>query len=69
MRRLIQYVLGLLTDVTSQQIKARYVSEVTQWGTFFSIYMNITVIRLIYSVISPLILVLNVLIYTLFLIV
>ncbi|MDI1492438.1 MAG: hypothetical protein OHK93_003652 [Ramalina farinacea] len=40
-----------------------------QWGTFYPVYTNLAVIGLIYSVISPLILVFNVIIFALFLIV
>ena len=66
---LISYLVSAWRSQTPrEQWLARQPQQV-QWGTFYPVYTNLAVIGLIYSVISPLILVFNVIIFALFLIV
>ncbi|KAI9838409.1 MAG: hypothetical protein M1838_004615 [Thelocarpon superellum] len=61
------FVLAPLLDSTARQKWKRQTSlpQVT-WGTFFPVYTNLAAIGLIYSVISPLILIFNILTFGLF---
>ena len=61
------FVLAPLLDVTARSKFKRQtqLSEI-KWGTFFPVYTNLACIGLIYSVISPLILVFNVITFSLF---
>ncbi|KAL8675299.1 MAG: hypothetical protein Q9168_000328 [Polycauliona sp. 1 TL-2023] len=61
------FILAPLMDSTGRQ-KWRRQTDLTnvQWGTFFPIYTNLAAIGLIYSVISPLIMVFNIATFSLF---
>ena len=61
------FILAPVFDNTARSKFARQtqLSEV-QWGTFFPVYTNLACIGLIYSVISPLILVFNIITFALF---
>ena len=67
--RLLKFVIAPLLDNTARQKWNRQREPEMKWGTFFPVYTNLAVIGLIYSVISPLILLLNVITFSLFLIV
>ena len=61
------FILAPLLDSTARQKFNRQTSlSEVQWGTFFPVYTNLACIGLIYSVISPLILVFNVITFSLF---
>ncbi|KAI9367578.1 hypothetical protein BJX61DRAFT_292997 [Aspergillus egyptiacus] len=61
------FILGPLFDTTARRKWARTTNlNQMQWGTFFPVYTNLASIGLIYSVISPLILVFNVITFSLF---
>ncbi|ETI21294.1 hypothetical protein G647_07640 [Cladophialophora carrionii CBS 160.54] len=61
------FVLAPLFDSTA---RAKFTRQTQlsniQWGTFFPVYTNLACIGLIYSVISPLILIFNIVTFTLF---
>ena len=61
------FVLAPLLDTTARDKFKRQtnLSEV-QWGTFFPVYTNLACIGLIYSIISPLIMIFNIITFTLF---
>ncbi len=61
------FVLAPLLDTTARSKFKRQtqLSEI-QWGTFFPVYTNLACIGLIYSVISPLILLFNIITFSLF---
>ncbi|KIX08310.1 uncharacterized protein Z518_02966 [Rhinocladiella mackenziei CBS 650.93] len=61
------FILAPLLDSTARSKFKRHtqLSDV-QWGTFFPVYTNLACIGLIYSVISPLILLFNIITFTLF---
>ncbi|ETN45181.1 uncharacterized protein HMPREF1541_10058 [Cyphellophora europaea CBS 101466] len=61
------FIIAPLVDSTARDKFKRQIdlSEV-KWGTFFPVYTNLACIGLIYSVISPLILIFNVITFTLF---
>ena len=61
------FILAPLLDTTARSKFKRQtqLSEI-QWGTFFPVYTNLACIGLIYSVISPLILIFNIITFTLF---
>lgn len=61
------FVLAPLLDSTARAkfVRQTQLSDI-QWGTFFPVYTNLACIGLIYSVISPLILVFNIITFTLF---
>jgi calcium permeable stress-gated cation channel len=61
------FILAPILDSTARSKFKRQtqLSEI-QWGTFFPVYTNLACIGLIYSVISPLILVFNVITFSLF---
>lgn len=81
--RLISFLIGFLLDTTARENWERGLEPEIRWGTFFPVYTNLAVIGksspvlhshprspslgLIYSVISPLILVFNVITFGLFL--
>ncbi|KAH0564904.1 hypothetical protein GP486_001703 [Trichoglossum hirsutum] len=61
------FILAPLLDSTARQKWTRQTSlPRVQWGTFFPVYTNLACIGLIYSVISPLILVFNIITFSLF---
>ena len=61
------FVLARINDSTARQKWARQLNlPTTKWGTFFPVYSNLAAIGLIYSVISPLILVFNIVTFGLF---
>ena len=61
------FILAPLLDTTARDKFKRQtnLSEV-QWGTFFPVYTNLACIGLIYSIISPLIMIFNIITFTLF---
>ena len=61
------FVLAPLLDTTARSKFRRQtqLSEI-QWGTFFPVYTNLACIGLIYSVISPLVLIFNIITFSLF---
>jgi hypothetical protein len=61
------FILAPLLDSTARQ-KFRRQTNLSniQWGTFFPVYTNLACIGLIYSVISPLILIFNIVTFSLF---
>jgi calcium permeable stress-gated cation channel len=61
------FILAPLLDTTARSKFKRQtqLSEI-QWGTFFPVYTNLACIGLIYSVISPLILLFNIITFSLF---
>ncbi|KAL9063473.1 MAG: hypothetical protein Q9161_009455, partial [Pseudevernia consocians] len=81
--RLIFFLVGFLLDTTARQKWERRLEPEIRWGTFFPVYTNLAVIGrsspgirsyprshcigLIYSVVSPLILILNIITFSLFL--
>ena len=63
----IHYLLAPFVDTTARQKWKRQVTlPEMKWGTFFPIYTNLACIGLVYSVISPLILVFNIFTFGLF---
>ena len=61
------FLLAPLLDSTARQKWARQLNlPTTKWGTFFPVYSNLASIGLIYSVISPLILIFNIITFGLF---
>jgi calcium permeable stress-gated cation channel len=61
------FILAPLLDSTARSKFKRQTSlQNIQWGTFFPVYTNLACIGLIYSVISPLILIFNIITFTLF---
>lgn len=61
------FILAPLLDSTARQKFRRQTSlSEVNWGTFFPFYTNLACIGLIYSIISPLILVFNVITFSLF---
>ncbi|KAI9885846.1 MAG: Kynureninase (L-kynurenine hydrolase) [Watsoniomyces obsoletus] len=61
------YVWGPLTDKTPRARWLRQVGVPTMaWGSFFPVYTNLAAIGLIYSVVSPLILVFNIITFAMF---
>lgn len=61
------FVLAPLLDNTARQKWTRQTKlPDIQWGTFFPVYTNLAVIGIIYSVISPLILIFNIITFSLF---
>ncbi|KAK4691032.1 calcium permeable stress-gated cation channel, partial [Lecanoromycetidae sp. Uapishka_2] len=61
------FILAPLLDKTARQKWRRQTNLPNmQWGTFFPVYTNLACIGLIYSVISPLILVFNIITFSLF---
>ncbi|KAL8899672.1 MAG: hypothetical protein Q9192_001451 [Flavoplaca navasiana] len=61
------FILAPIMDSTGRQ-KWKRQTDLTnvQWGTFFPVYTNLAAIGLIYSVISPLIMVFNIVTFSLF---
>ncbi|KAL8999761.1 MAG: hypothetical protein Q9169_001434 [Polycauliona sp. 2 TL-2023] len=61
------FILARILDSTGRQ-KWKRQTDLTnvQWGTFFPVYTNLAAIGLIYSVISPLIMVFNIVTFSLF---
>ena len=68
-RCLFQYYFELVWDRILREVWRRQCCGSVQWGTFFPMYTNLVVVRLIYSVVSSLILVLNVFTFITFLLV
>lgn len=63
----VHYLLAPLVDTTARQKWQRQVAlPEMKWGTFFPIYTNLACIGLVYSVISPLILIFNIFTFGLF---
>jgi calcium permeable stress-gated cation channel len=61
------FILAPIFDSTARaKFKRQTNLSELQWGTFFPVYTNLACIGLIYSVISPLILVFNIITFTLF---
>ena len=61
------FILAPLLDSTARQKFTRQTSlSEVQWGTFFPVFTNLACIGLIYSVIAPLILIFNIITFTLF---
>ncbi|KAH0542935.1 hypothetical protein FGG08_002704 [Glutinoglossum americanum] len=61
------FILSPLLDSTARQKWTRQTSlPRVQWGTFFPVFTNLACIGIIYSVISPLILVFNIITFSLF---
>ena len=61
------FILAPLLDTTARaKFKRQTNLSNIQWGTFFPVYTNLACIGLIYSVISPLILIFNIVTFTLF---
>ncbi|KAL8849499.1 MAG: hypothetical protein Q9221_005506 [Calogaya cf. arnoldii] len=61
------FILAPLMDSTGRQKWKRQTGLTdVQWGTFFPVYTNLAAIGLIYSVISPLIMVFNIVTFSLF---
>lgn len=61
------FILAPLLDSTARQKFQRQTNlSNIQWGTFFPVYTNLACIGLIYSVISPLILIFNIITFSLF---
>lgn len=64
---IVYYVVAPIFDTTARQKWARQVAlPEMKWGTFFPIYTNLACIGLVYSVISPLILIFNIFTFGLF---
>ncbi|PWW77382.1 DUF221-domain-containing protein [Tuber magnatum] len=63
----VQFILSPIVDSTARQ-KFTRATELAQmkWGTFFPVYTNLACIGIIYSIISPLILVFNICTFSLF---
>ncbi|KAL7270544.1 hypothetical protein RUND412_006744 [Rhizina undulata] len=63
----VSFILSPILDKTAREkfTRATTLSEM-KWGTFFPVYTNLACIGLVYSVISPLILVFNILTFSLF---
>ncbi|TKA63291.1 hypothetical protein B0A49_11104 [Cryomyces minteri] len=63
----IWFLWAPLVDSTPRQKWERQVTlPIIQWGSFFPVYTNLAAIGLIYSVISPLILIFNIITFALF---
>jgi calcium permeable stress-gated cation channel len=63
----VYYLLSPFFDVTARQKWARQTNLTEmKWGTFFPVYTNLACIGLVYSVISPLILIFNMFTFGLF---
>lgn len=61
------FILAPILDSTARsKFKRQTQLSNIQWGTFFPVYTNLACIGLIYSVISPLILIFNIITFTLF---
>lgn len=61
------FILGPLFDSTARaKFKRQTQLSNVQWGTFFPVYTNLACIGLIYSVIAPLILIFNIITFSLF---
>jgi len=63
----VQFILSPIVDSTARQkfTRATELAQ-TKWGTFFPVYTNLACIGIIYSIISPLILVFNICTFSLF---
>ena len=63
----VQFILSPIVDSTARQKFTRATALAqTKWGTFFPVYTNLACIGIIYSIISPLILVFNICTFSLF---
>merc|ERR1711881_687537 len=63
----IWFLLRPLMDNTARQKFNRQLNlQTVNWGTFFPVYTNLACIGLIYSVISPLVMVFNIITFSLF---
>jgi len=64
---LVNFILAPLLDTTARDkfIRATSLMEI-KWGTFFPVYTNLACIGIVYSVISPLILLFNIITFSLF---
>jgi hypothetical protein len=61
------FILAPIMDSTARaKFKRQTQLSNVQWGTFFPVYTNLACIGIIYSVISPLILIFNIITFTLF---
>lgn len=64
---IVWFILAPIFDSTA---RAKFNRQTTlqnvQWGTFFPVYTNLACIGIIYSVVSPLILIFNIITFTLF---
>lgn len=69
MSRLLGFIISPIWDNTARQRWERQREPVMKWGTFFPVYTNLAAIGLVYSVVSPLILVFNIITFGLFLVV
>ncbi|KAI9785251.1 MAG: hypothetical protein M1835_003368 [Candelina submexicana] len=61
------FIFGPLNDSTPRQkwIRRNQLPEI-RWGSFFPVYTNLAAIGLVYSIVSPLILVFNIMTFSLF---
>lgn len=63
----IQFILSPIMDTTARQKFSRATTLMEmKWGTFFPVYTNLACIGIVYSVISPLIMVFNICTFSLF---
>jgi len=64
---LVNFVLAPIVDSTARDKfnRATHLMEI-KWGTFFPVYTNLACIGIVYSVISPLILIFNMITFSLF---
>ncbi|KAI4220131.1 MAG: hypothetical protein L6R40_008693 [Gallowayella cf. fulva] len=58
--RLIRFALAPVLDCTARDVWERLRKPQTKWGIFFPVYTNLAVITLIYSVVTPIILILSI---------
>jgi len=63
----VQFILSPIVDSTARQkfTRATTLAQM-KWGTFFPVYTNLACIGIIYSIISPLILIFNICTFSLF---
>ncbi|KAL9129879.1 MAG: hypothetical protein Q9217_001779 [Psora testacea] len=66
--RLLRFLTSSLRVSTPRESWDSQKPQEIQWGTFFPVYTNLAAIGLVYSVVSPLILVVNIVAFGLFLI-
>ncbi|KAF8245413.1 DUF221-domain-containing protein [Wilcoxina mikolae CBS 423.85] len=63
----VKFIIAPLLDTTARDKFTRATSLVEiKWGTFFPVYTNLACIGIVYSVISPLILLFNIITFSLF---
>lgn len=63
----INFILAPILDTTAREkFKRTTTLQEVKWGTFFPVYTNLACIGIVYSVISPLILIFNIITFSLF---